>query len=492
MKKILTICAIFWGVVFYIHGQDSSGGTSENSLYNAYIANDDDTDDKNANAIESSPSAQAADVEKSGKAALSTGKRGSRRYFELGILNLRLGLIGLDIGNMMNGELLEFNGFDPTKINGFSADTAIFTNPIYFKISVRGAFDLDFFTGADFKMNFDIPEKTTDALANLMDMVNTPPPNYDPSKGVTQENLTAYKSQLDDYMKTLKDIDAGMSASASMFAEMGMGVSRTILDDRLYIRAAPSLFFTLLYMEHRTANLKSYESKDKKEYGLQGYGSMKLYSAWDLDGDVNPFASPGVDLTLEACYALLPILDTGISVSHIPLIPSTLNYGKSIDVSGITMNVKAPSTPDDLAQIIKNPDSAVNINIPDPEDLLQDSDDENRRVVRPTRFDFYALVKPFKSPLLVVRPNLGFTINSIIAPALFNWELDVQFNAPTIFSAFVGSGLTENIWVQRTGIMLDFRAFEVDIAAALTGKTFIGCFSDQRGLSLGIGFKVGF
>jgi hypothetical protein len=485
MKKILTICAIFWGVVFYIHGQDSSGGTSENPLYNGYITNN----DKNANAAGNSTSARA-DEKESGKAALSTGSRESRRYFELGILNLSLGLLGLDIGNMMNGAIFEFNGFDPAKTNGFFADIDIFTNPLYLKFSVKDTFDLDFFTGADFKMNFEIPGKTMDALADLMDMVNTPPPGYDTSQGVTQENFDVYGKRLDAYMDTLKDIDADMSASASMFAEMGMGISRTILDDRFYIRAAPSLFFTLLYMEQNTVKLKGY--KNGKEYGLQGNGSMKLYSAWDLNGDVNPFASPGVDLTLEACYALLPILDTGVSVSHIPIIPSTLNHSKSIDVSGITMNVKPPSTPEDLAKIIENPNSAVNINIPDPDDLLQDSDDENRRVVRPTRFDFYALVKPFKSPILVVRPNLGLTINSIIAPALFNWSLDVQFNAPVIFSAFVGSGLTENIWVQRAGIMLDFRAFEVDIAAALTGKTFMDCFSDQKGISLGVGFKIGF
>ena len=156
------------------------------------------------------------------------------------------------------------------------------------------------------------------------------------------------------------------------------------------------------------------------------------------------------------------------------------------------MNVKVPSGPEDLAELIQNPNSVVNINIPATEDLMKDSDDENKQVLRPTRFDLYALLKPFKSPILVVRPDAGLTINSSVAPMLLNWALDVQFNAPVIFSIFAGSGLTENVWMQRAGIILDFRAFEVDIAAALTGKTFVDCFSDQRGLSLGIGFKLGF
>jgi hypothetical protein len=449
MKNILLISTLLLTIPFFVHSQDGASAT------------------------------------------LHTGKRESRRYFEFGILNLNLALLSLDLGSMVKGEFLNFTGFDPAKTNDFSADIGIFTNPLYFKVSVKDSFDLDFFTGADFRVNFDLPSKTIDTLTGLMDMVNTPPSGYDSSKGVpTQSEFEKYKKQLDDYKTTLQDIDAGMSANAVMFTEIGMGVSKTLLNNRLYIRAAPSLFFTLLYMEQSAANLKSYSNNN--EYGLQGDGVMKLYSAWDLGRDVNPFASPGVDLTLEACYALLPILDTGISVSHIPVIPSTLNHSKLIDVSGVTMNVKVPSRPEDLAELIQNPNSAVSINIPDPEDLMKGSDDENKRVMRPTRFDLYALVKPFKSPLLVVRPNAGLTINSVIAPLLFNWALDVQFNAPAIFSIFAGTGLTENVWMQRTGIMLDFHAFEVDVTAALTGKTFVDCFSDQRGLSLGIGFKLGF
>ena len=482
------ISAVFLTVPFLVYGQNDayndSDGTSQNSLYNEYVSPDEE-----AGAAEDDQDAQAR-PEGAG-ATLRTGKRESRRYFEFGILNLNLVLLGLDIANILKGEFFDFSGFDPAKINDFSANISIFTNPVYFKVSVKDSFDLDFFTGADFRVNFDLPSKTIDTLTGLKDMVNTSPPGFDLSNGIpTQYDFDNYIDQLKKYRDELDDIDAGMSANAGMFAEMGLGVSKTFFNDRLYVRAAPSLFFTLLYMEQSAVNLKSHSNDN--EYGLKGDGVMKLYSAWDLDRDVNPFASPGVDLTLEACYALLPILDTGISVSHIPVIPSTLSHSKSIDVSGVTLNVKSPTGPEELAELIQNPNSVVNINIPAAEDLMKDSDDENKKVRRPTRFDLYALLKPFKSPILVVRPDAGLTINSVIAPMLFNWSLDVQFNAPVIFSIFAGTGLTENVWMQRAGIMLDFRAFEVDVAAALTGKTFLDCFSEQKGLSLGIGFKFGF
>ena len=310
-----------------MYGQDNdynnSGGIERNSLYNEYISADEEAgaveDDHGVpeddhDVPEDDHDAQAQ-PDKAG-ATLRTSKRESRRHFEFGILNINLALLGLDVGNMVKGEFFDFSGFDPAKINDFSADVSIFTNPVYFKVSVKDSFELDFFTAADFRVNFDLPSKTIDTLTGLMDMANTPPPGFDLSNGIpTEEDLNKYKEQLKNYMETLQDIDAGMSANAGMFAEMGLGVSKTFLNDRLYVRAAPSLFFTLMYMEQSTANLKS--NSKENEYGLQGDGVIKLYSAWDLDRDVNPFASPGVDLTLEACYALLPVLDAGISASHI-------------------------------------------------------------------------------------------------------------------------------------------------------------------------------
>ena len=454
MRRILSMNIVFFAISFFVYGQNNevSGEPILNPLYNEYVSANDD--------VSAAEDDQADPVRTEGASAtLLTGRRESRRYFELGILNVNLGLLGLDIDNMINGGFFDFNGFDPAKINYFSADIGIFTNPLYFKFSVKDSFDLDFFTGADFRVNFDLPSKTIDTLTSLMDIVNTPPPGFTPSKVPTQDDLDGYISKLNAYMGTVQNIDGGVSASASMFAEMGMGVSKTLLNDRLYVRVAPSLFFTLLYMEQSAANLKGYKSANGNEYGLQGEGSIKLYSAWDLDRDVNPFASPGVDFTLEACYALLPILDTGLSVSRIPIIPSTLTHGKSVDVSEVTMYLKVPSSPEDLVGLIENPNSAVNINIPEAKDLLKDSDDEEKRVWRPTRFDLYALVKPFRSPLLVIRPNVGVTINSVVAPTLLNWAVDVQFNAPKIFSVFAGTGLTEGTWIQRAGIILDFRVF---------------------------------
>jgi hypothetical protein len=278
-----------------------------------------------------------------------------------------------------------------------------------------------------------------------------------------------------------------MSAGVSAFAEIGVGGSKTLLNDRLWVRAAPSLFFTLLYMPHSSIKLTSYTNRADYEIGLRGGGSMKMYSAWDMDSAVNPFASPGVDFALEAHYALWSVLDTGLSVSHIPLIPSTLTHSKSINAEKITMTVST-----DPKKILTDPENAVKLNVPELDDMYEGSGDENKTVMRPVRFDFYAFYKPFKSPVFIIEPHIGATVNDIAAYTTPNWALNFQYNAPIIFSAFIGTGLTEGIWANRAGLSLDFRAFEVGIGAAITGTTFADSFSFKQGMMVTLGFKFGF
>jgi hypothetical protein len=420
-------------------------------------------------------------------ANLSTGKRELRRYFELGLLNLDLGVAGLDFSKFMKGSFFDFGNLDVENLSSFTSDIRLFTNPVYFKISVGNAFTLDFFTGAQMNMYVNLPEKTINSLKGLMDFANIDRPTEDEFNNnppVAAAKLMAYQQKLGNYVKNL---DASLTAGVGAFIELGAGFSKTILSDRLWFRAAPSLFFTLLHMKNNSIGLKGDADIVNQKYGLKGTGWMKLYSAWDLDEDVNPFASPGVDLTLEARYALWSVLDLGLNVSHIPIIPSTLTHSKEIDVSSVSMTVDASHD-----ALMNDPESAINFNVPELDDLLKDGPNENKIVLRPVRFDFYTLYKPFKSPIFIVKPSIGATVNSAAGAGLFNWGLGLEFNLPIIFSAYIATGLTEGLWANRAGIALDFRLFAIELGAAIAAPDFVGSFSSKNGLMVALCLKAGF
>jgi hypothetical protein len=400
-------------------------------------------------------------------ANLSTGKRESRRFFELGIANIAMDNVfnGVDLFGLFGGDSSQL---DIEKFDTIAVNLNFFTNPLSVKFPIANLFVLDLFTGADIDISMDMPKKTIDTLKTIESLANMKTP----------ESIKEIK----DIVTKLQEfpLESGMFAGASAFLEIGLGGSKTLMDGRLWLRAAPSMYFTLLYMKRSSISLKGYN--DGSKYGLKGDGAMHLYSAWDLNsGDANPFSSPGLDLTLEALFALFPALDTGVSVSHIPLVPSTLKHRMSVDVSGLHMYV-------DTADY----NSLLTFDMPDFESMMTEGDSENKQVFRPMRFDFYALVKPFRSPVLVIRPNIGATTNIAVSDtALLNWGLKIQYNAPVIFSAFIGTGLTESVWAQQLGIILDLRVFELSISGALAGMGFVESWN-AKGFGAGIGFKMGF
>jgi hypothetical protein len=440
MKKNLLALSILFCLSLFIYGQDYEDSGSEDAAASRSI---------------NFPSWMTGEG-----AALSTGRRESRSRFELGLLDLTFSgvLDGVDL----------FGGFsfDPAKIKALNVDLDILTSPLYVRIPVREVFVLDVFIRADVDVRLNLSEDTINALKDIESLVKADTGN--PADYITE-------------LEKVGGIKGGMSAGASAFTELGMGISKTLLGDRLWLRAAPSLYFTLLYMKHSSVTMQGYN--ESKKFGLQAIGSMDLYSAWDLkNGAVNPFASAGLDITLEGCYALWPVLDLGLSVSHIPIIPSTLTHRMTVDVEGLTMFF-------DTSNPVK---SALEFHVPDLDGMIEPDDSDNKTVMRPVRFDFYGLVKPFKSPVLIVQPNIGATVNSAFSDtAFFNWGLTLRYHAPRIFSAFIGSGLTEGVWAQRAGIALDFRVFEFGLSAALAGATFAESWS-ANGLIAGVGFKFGF
>jgi hypothetical protein len=464
MKKIISIFVINFCILPFLYGQENetvSDGERESSEILELSA--EENSDQEAEDTEAGSKAFRLPGWMTSKGAdISTGRQESRNVFELGILGIAMDNVfsGFNLFGLVSGN--DSSELDVEKFDSLSVNLNVFTNPLSVRIPIKDIFILDVFTGLDIDITMDMPQKTIDTLKKIESLAKT-------------QDI----SDLQNFVETL-EMNDGMFAGAGAFLEIGVGGSKTLMNGRLWLRAAPSIYFTMIYIKHSGISLKGYNKGS--EYGLKGDGAMHLYSAWDLDsGDVNPFSSPGLDLTLEALYALWPVLDTGLSISHIPLVPSTLKHRMSVDVSGLDMYVDTT-----------DPSSLLKFNMPDFSSMITEGASENEQVLRPVRFDFYALVKPFKSPVLIIRPNLGATANiAISGTALFNWGLKVQYNAPKIFSAFIGTGLTESVWAQRIGASFDFRIFELSLSAALAGMDFAESWSG-KGFGAAIGFKMGF
>ncbi|GHV42791.1 hypothetical protein AGMMS49546_22620 [Spirochaetia bacterium] len=194
-------------------------------------------------------------------------------------------------------------------------------------------------------------------------------------------------------------------------------------------------------------------------------------------GDI--LSSGGVDISLSAEYAFFPFLDAGVNLSHIPLVPATLK--SQIYVSIDEFEIKGDN-------LLSNP----NIDMPKVEPKFDYKDDVSFRVLRPMRGDFYADYRPLKTNLLLIRPNVGFTVFNPNGKPYFNAGALVKLSLPKdIFSVYAGMAYDEAVWKNRLGLGLNFRVCEFLMEASVRSQDFLKSF-DGHGFGLTLGTRFGF
>jgi hypothetical protein len=189
----------------------------------------------------------------------------------------------------------------------------------------------------------------------------------------------------------------------------------------------------------------------------------------------------GFDISAGAEYALLPMLDLGASVSHLPIAPARLSHRMHIRSE---YKFEIENTLDDIA--------AGNIELPDPEFDTSYDNNTSFYAFRPFRFNFYINYRPADTGLFVVRPSLGFSLLSVYdyAPC-FNAGVEGQINVLKIFSAALFTGYVERIWTCDFRFMLNLHVTEIIFNVSLRGTDMINAFNG-KGIGLSLGLRFGY
>ncbi|GMO25112.1 MAG: hypothetical protein Ta2F_00250 [Termitinemataceae bacterium] len=474
-------------IEFLAQSLDLDTEAGETDISEEIYGSDEETTDDGKEAkskVKIKPSKKTKNIGDPSAPELWAGLR-KKRYFELGIVGLEAGLDNsIFTFKEAIGALKEEAFFDPNNIKGdFTFNLDIFTKPIYFKINSARTIDFEFFTGAALRVYGDISGDTISSLRTLQGLTDT---------SFNFEDI----DYIQNLFQTLQTINGSVNAAASFFAEIGVSGAKTILNNRLWIKVSPAVFFTAYYMPNAGVELKSFGGdmgNPERFMGMRGSGAIDIYSAFDISSHdyARMLASPGFDISLEGRFALFRIVDIGLLVQNIPIFPSTTHYRSGVNLD-VQFSVPNPTykgwTPEELAHYLL---SGVGFAIPDITSMVQEPIEESKLVHRPVHINSYLLFKPFKTHLFVIKPNFGVSINSVIAPLLFNYGLEFQLNLPKILSINIGSGVNEKNWRNKAVFELDFRVFEFDIGAALQGPTFVDSWK-RNGLAAIVGFKFGY
>ncbi|MDR1352757.1 MAG: hypothetical protein LBK05_05680 [Treponema sp.] len=274
-----------------------------------------------------------------------------------------------------------------------------------------------------------------------------------------------------------------MNMGGSVFAEAG--IKGTGKFNRLGLSVKPALFVPIIFVPASRADY----SVDMTDNGVSVHGvfDLSVYSAYALGEETGPSSNRndafpmGFDISVGAEYALLPMLDLGASVSHLPIAPARLSHRMQIRSE---YKFEIENTLDDIA--------AGNVELPDPEFDTSYDNNTSFYAFRPFRFNFYINYRPADTNLFVVRPSLGFSLLSVYdyAPC-FNAGLEGQVNVLNIFSAALFTGYVERIWTCDFRFMLNLHVTEIIFNVSLRGTDMINAFNG-RGLGLSLGLRFGY
>jgi len=373
-----------------------------------------------------------------------------RQHFEVGT-DIRVGfdngLIGtgdffkkkvvIDL-NKMSGSIRD-GGLN---INADGNGSILYLDILNIKIK-EGLWDFGFFVNADGRINFNVPK----SLFTL----------------ITQGNIYQHS------------FEGMLSASGGIYANTGLNASAKY--GKLRVGLKPTLFTPLIFIPKSgiTYHLETEDAVD-----LTASGEIIVYYPLNENGSFTGL-NFGFDMSLDGEYALFPFLDVGGVFYRIPFAPATVRNRMKIGMSELNYHLDGKKIME--GQMDEMPDFG---NFDEP---IFDS--APHKVYRPFRLDLYARYKPLSTEILVVRPNIGFSVDVNENKGYFNAGLEVQSTlADDIVKLYLGTGYTETIWKHRFGFAFNLRVFELGMEGALRADTLAGSFRGQ-GFAVGVSSRFG-
>jgi hypothetical protein len=275
------------------------------------------------------------------------------------------------------------------------------------------------------------------------------------------------------------DIDMG----GSVFAEAGVKAAGEFNRFRLAVK--PAVFVPILFIPASRAGY----SVDTDESGVKARGLLDLdvYSVYALGEETGPYAGSGevfpigFDISAGGEYALMPRMDLGVSISHLPVFPARMSHRARVE-SEYAFEIDGA-----LDSI-----SDGNIELPDPELSARYDNNTVFYAFRSPRFNSYIQYRLLDSGLFAVRPSLGFSFLPVFGYAFcLNAGIEGRINILEIFSAALSAAYTERIWAYNLRLMLNFHAAEIIFNVSLRGTDIASAFG-AKGLGMSLGLRFGF
>ncbi|MDR2601576.1 MAG: hypothetical protein LBC53_03885 [Spirochaetaceae bacterium] len=264
------------------------------------------------------------------------------------------------------------------------------------------------------------------------------------------------------------NIEPAIQVSGAIFVEfLSFGWERKIFGD-YFISVKPAWYLPLVYIPKSVQKIKI---SAEDSFILELQGSVKAYVPFSFVNGFEITNYGGVDLDLCVERSVFNILDVGLDLRNLPLMPSVLSNVGEAGIEGVVLDAS------------NSVFEGININIPELEQFYRTS---NFWVFRPIRTDIYALYRPFGRDSLVFRPNAGITFLNPSEELFVNLGLSVSFQPVYWFTATFFTGMEEKLGKNEIGLSFSWRNFGFWLKVDMRSQDYFRAWTLK-----GAGFSVG-
>ena len=232
----------------------------------------------------------------------------------------------------------------------------------------------------------------------------------------------------------------------------------------------PSIFFPFFYIDPGMSYV-NYTNNNKLGINY----AFRVYSIGSMDDGKKMTAIPGMDLKLSAEYPLLEVLDLGLDIISIPIIPAVMK-----DYMGLSGSFKIDEYNSE------DPGSFIKVGMNDIE-----YGTGRLMVFRPFQMLFWANWRRpiFNFPLFFI-PVLGFSVNPIYVQRVsLEAGLTANYDLKELFIFSLGFSYTDRCWNNSLGIVFMLKYFQLDLGLDLRAKNYAQSWQGY-GHGCRLGFKV--
>jgi hypothetical protein len=269
------------------------------------------------------------------------------------------------------------------------------------------------------------------------------------------------------------NIEPAITVSGAVFVELAALEWKRRIFGQYFVTVQPAWYIPLVYIPKSAQKIKIAADS---HFAVDMEGGVNMYIPFSFTNGFEITNLGGVDVNFTIERPIFSILDAGLELTHLPLMPSVLSNAGQIGMEGKILDSRTSFT------------EGLSIKIPE---LEQFYSVRNFWVFRPVGTELYALYRPFGRDSLFLRPNIGLTFLNPDEQLHFNFGLKASATPVSFFTFTFFTGMQDHMAKNIFSFLFHWYRFGFYLKLDLRSQDYLRSWT-MKGAGISAGWYFGY